>query len=151
MRFSTSCGAALPTCCRMKISLEPSISAWSHGGFTWSHHRSALSLISLISYIGLSLISECPISDWESGVRYRTERAESDIVSDPGIKFYPISDNQFNIVKFFSWLVYRSPTLFRGGGSNLVEIIIIFYLNVRYIASDFDIGTLPKYLSPISK
>ncbi len=34
------------------------------------HHRWALSPISVISDIGLSLISELPISDWESGVRH---------------------------------------------------------------------------------
>jgi hypothetical protein len=34
-----------------------------------SWHRWALSLISVISDIGLSLISELSISDWESGVR----------------------------------------------------------------------------------
>ncbi len=33
-------------------------------------HRWALSPISVISDIGLSLISELPISDWESGVRH---------------------------------------------------------------------------------
>jgi hypothetical protein len=34
------------------------------------NHRWALSPISVISDIGLSLISELPISDWESGVRH---------------------------------------------------------------------------------
>ncbi len=41
--------------------------------FCWAMtqwHRWALSLISVISDIGLSLISELPISDWESGVRH---------------------------------------------------------------------------------
>ncbi len=34
------------------------------------YHRWALSPISVISDIGLSVISELPISDWESGVRH---------------------------------------------------------------------------------
>jgi hypothetical protein len=46
-------------------------------------HRWALSPIFVISDIGLILISELPISD---------ERAESDIISDIGIIFYPISN-----------------------------------------------------------
>ncbi len=37
---------------------------------TGKSHRWALSPISVISDIGLSLISELPISDWESGVRH---------------------------------------------------------------------------------
>ncbi len=34
------------------------------------------------------------ISDWAwyGNFRYRTERAESDIISDIGMKFYPVSD-----------------------------------------------------------
>jgi hypothetical protein len=46
-------------------------------------HRWALSLISVISNIGLSQISDSC---------YRTERAKSDIILDIGIKFYLISD-----------------------------------------------------------
>jgi hypothetical protein len=40
---------------------------WKHSA---CYHRWALSPISVISDIGLSLISELPISDWESGVRH---------------------------------------------------------------------------------
>ncbi len=42
----------------------------SCGILMWSQHRWALSPISVISDIGLSLILELPISDWESGIRY---------------------------------------------------------------------------------
>ncbi len=49
-------------------------------------HRWALSPITVISYIGLSQISELPISDGESGVLH---------FIDIGIKFYSISDIPF--------------------------------------------------------
>jgi hypothetical protein len=52
-------------------------------------HRWALSPISVISNIGLSLISESPISDWESKVRHYI---------DIGIKFYPITNIQHPLI-----------------------------------------------------
>ncbi len=66
--------------------VSPSSTQLGEIGFVYpGWHRWALSPISVISDIGLSLISE---------LRYRTERAESDIMSDIGIKFYLISDLQ---------------------------------------------------------
>jgi hypothetical protein len=72
-----------------------------------SNHRWPLIPISVISYIGQSLISELPISDWAwyRNFRCRTEESGVRHYIDIGIKFYSISDIQHpNILKLEQWL-----------------------------------------------
>ncbi len=88
--------------------------------------------------------------------RYRTEldigtsgiglkRAESDIISDIGINFYPICDNRHpNILKLAEWL--KSKVFFcerRVLGSNPADVTIIFLISDVGMESDVDIGTFP--------
>jgi hypothetical protein len=79
--------------------------------------------------------------------RYRTEldietsdiglkRAESDITSDIGINFYPISDIRHpQIHKSAQWL--------RKQVSNPADMKNIFWISDIGMDSDVDIGTLP--------
>ncbi len=88
--------------------------------------------------------------------RYRTEldigtsdiglkRAESDIISDIGINFYPICNIRHpNILKLAQWL--KSKAFFcerRVLGSNPADVINIFWISDIGMDSDVDIGTFP--------
>ncbi len=114
------------------------------------YHRWPLSPISTISDIGLSLISEPPISDWESGVwhyiGYRTK-----VLSD--------IRHPFLVDRHYSWVVQRLRTD-TGHGVESTGCIIIFF-NVEYwnelwcqYRNTSSIGMTvfsPAYLSPLSE
>jgi hypothetical protein len=105
------------------------------------------------------------ISDWAwyRNYRYRTERAESDIISDIGWSFirYPISDIPLTTDSHSSLKLYPSLTKLRVAGSNLQGEMFFFIFNVGYrnellcrYRNTFDIGMTffsPTYLSPISE
>ncbi len=105
--------------------------------------------------------------------RYRTEldigtsdiglkRAESYIISDIGINFYPICDIRHpNILKLAQWL--KSKAFFcerRVLGSNPADVKNMFLMSDIGMESDVDIGTFsdigmtvlsPTYFLPISE
>jgi hypothetical protein len=70
------------------------------------------------------------ISDWAwyRNFRYRTERAESDIISDIGIKFYPISDIRHPYHS--SSVLKPSLTVTRVAGSNLQGEMFFFQCRI---------------------
>ncbi len=88
------------------------------------------------------------ISDWAwyRNFRYRTERVESNIISDVGINFYPISNirhlkaSRQNQQLSVTVLAYH----FQGHGFESATGILFFssILDIR-MSSDVDIGTLP--------
>ncbi len=97
---------------------------------------------------------------WYRNFRYRSERAESDIITDIGIKFYPISDIIILTDSHSSLVLKRSLTNPRGVGSILHGEIFVFfnvgyrndlwcrYRNTSDIVMTFFSST---YLSPISE
>ncbi len=83
--------------------------------------------------------------------RYRTEldigtsdiglkKVESDIISDIGIKFYPIS---YTHKSHSGWEVSRLPLKTSVLGSNPADVISIFWISDIRMYSDVDIRTLP--------
>ncbi len=85
------------------------------------------------------------ISDWAwyQNFRYRTERVESDIISDIGIKFYPISDILFYTNNHSSSVLLRSHTKQRVLVSNLLGEKNFSSMSDIRMSSDVDIGTVP--------
>ncbi len=86
------------------------------------------------------------ISDWAWywNVRYRTERTESDILSDIGIKFYPKSDIPIETDRHRNLVLSRSLTVPRSAGSNLQgEKFCFSSMSDIGMNSDVDIRTLP--------
>jgi hypothetical protein len=66
------------------------------------------------------------------------KRAESDILSDIGINFYPISDIRHpKIHKSAQWLRKQVS------GTNPADVINIFWISDIGMDADVDIGTLP--------
>ncbi len=104
-----------------------------------SGHRWALSPISVISDIGLSLISELPISDWESGVRHYIgywNKILSDIL-------YP-TPNLIQIVKVAYLIVLAFYS--KGRRFEFVGRYSIYFCSSMSdigMNSDVDIWTLP--------
>ncbi len=100
-------------------------------------HRWALSPISVISDIGLSLISELPISDWESAVRhyigYRN-KVLSNII-------YPTSHST-QTVTVAQWYSARLPI--QGAWVRICKMNYFFSsMSDIGMSSNVDIGTLP--------
>ncbi len=85
------------------------------------------------------------ILDWawywnfDSGLK----RAESDIISDIGINFYPISDIQRFIDQHSGWEVRRWPVKIKDLGSKPADVKNIFWISDIGMATDVDIRTLP--------
>ncbi len=86
--------------------------------------------------------------------RYRTEldigtsdiglkRAESDIISNIRINFYPISDIQTFINQHSGWEIRCSPLKTSVLGSNPADVLNIFWIADVGMDSDVNIGTLP--------
>ncbi len=75
------------------------------------------------------------ISDWAwyRNFRYRTEESESDIISDIGINFYPISDIRHpNILMIAQWLRSKAITCENKGLGFEFYGCNIYFLDIGY-------------------
>jgi hypothetical protein len=100
-------------------------------------HRWALSPISVISDIGLSLISELPISDWESGVRHYIGYRNK-VLSDI---WYPTSHSTQTVTVA---QCYRAPLPTQGAWVRTCRMNYVFSsMSDIGTSSDVDNRTLP--------